>query len=239
MINIRNEYKQRIDDLEKKIKDAYREINEEDEMEKEETRKLKDSYRKQIQEIEQLKTKNRELTNLFKENMNPIKPDSPIDYDNFLNNYDDFFDNYKDTSEPIGTKNIGAFAAFSVATYKAQIKNIDDRIKYLHEKVDEEFRSYNEKQDMIKNIQKLSDKKEELRKKIEDIKYGKDITKTNQRGKGYVNLPILLSKMYTNNSSKKLINDIEQLVKYLCNKKQITKQVYNNLIKTITYKNDS
>ena len=45
--------------------------------------------------------------------------------------------------------------------------------------------------------------------------------------------------MYTNNSSKKLINDIEQLVKYLYNNKQITKQVYNNLIKTITYKNDS
>ena len=37
----------------------------------------------------------------------------------------------KDTSEPIGTINIGAFAALSVVSYKAQTKNIDDRIKYL------------------------------------------------------------------------------------------------------------
>ena len=49
---------------------------------------------------------------------------------------------------------------------------------------------------------------------------------------------MLLSELITN-SSKKLINDIEQLVKYLYNKKQITKQIYNNLIKAITYKNDS
>ena len=59
-----------------------------------------------------------------------------------------------------------------------------------------------------------------------------------QIGKGYINLPILLSKIYTNNNSKELINDIKQLVKYLYDNKQITKQVYNNLIKAITYKND-
>ena len=59
-----------------------------------------------------------------------------------------------------------------------------------------------------------------------------------QKGKGYVNLPILLSKMYANNSSKKQINDIGQLVN-LYDNKQITKQVYNNLIESITYKNDS
>ena len=54
-----------------------------------------------------------------------------------------------------------------------------------------------------------------------------------QKGKGYVNLPILLSKMYTNNSSKELKNNIKQLIKYLYDKKQITKQVYNNLNKAI------
>ena len=59
-----------------------------------------------------------------------------------------------------------------------------------------------------------------------------------QKGKGYVNLPILLSKMYANNSSKKQINDIGQLVN-LYDNKQITKQVYNNLIESITYINDS
>ena len=60
-----------------------------------------------------------------------------------------------------------------------------------------------------------------------------------QKGKGYVDLPILLSKMYTNNNSKELINDINQLVKNLYDNKQITKQVYNILNKVITYKNDS
>ena len=42
-------------------------------------------------------------------------------------------------------------------------------------------------------------------------------------------LPILLSKIYTNNSSKELINDIKQLINNLYSNKQITKQVYNNL----------
>ena len=57
-----------------------------------------------------------------------------------------------------------------------------------------------------------------------------------KKGKGYVDLPIFLSKIYTNNSSKKLISDIEQLMNNLYNNKQITKQVCNNLIKAITYR---
>ena len=64
--------------------------------------------------------------------------------------------------------------------------------------------------------------------------------KQDQKGKGYIDLPILLSKIYTNNkvepSSKELVSNVKQLVKNLYNNKQITKQVYNNLIKAITYK---
>ena len=60
-----------------------------------------------------------------------------------------------------------------------------------------------------------------------------------QKGKGYVNLPILLSKAYTNNSLKELINNIKQLINNLYDNKQINNQVYNNLIEAITYKNDS
>ena len=45
-----------------------------------------------------------------------------------------------------------------------------------------------------------------------------------------------LSKIYTNHSSKELINNIKQLINDLCDTKQITEQVHNNLIKTITYK---
>ena len=49
------------------------------------------------------------------------------------------------------------------------------------------------------------------------------------KGLNISSLPILLSKIYTNNSSKELINDIKQLEKNLYKNKQITKQVYNTL----------
>ena len=60
-----------------------------------------------------------------------------------------------------------------------------------------------------------------------------------KKGKEYIDLPILLSKIHTNNSSKELISNVKQLVKNLYDNKQITKQVYNILNKAITYKNDS
>ena len=49
-------------------------------------------------------------------------------------------------------------------------------------------------------------------------------------------LPVLLSKIYTNNSSRELINDIKQLVKNLHKNKQIIKQVYNTLSSRELYK---
>ena len=57
-----------------------------------------------------------------------------------------------------------------------------------------------------------------------------------KKEKRYVDLPILLSKSNINNSSKELISNVKQLINDLYNNKQITKQVYNNLIKAITYK---
>ena len=53
------------------------------------------------------------------------------------------------------------------------------------------------------------------------------------KGKGYVNLPILLSKLNVTNS-KELISDMKNLLNNLQDTKQITKQVNNNLIKAIT-----
>ena len=49
-------------------------------------------------------------------------------------------------------------------------------------------------------------------------------------------LPILLSKIYIDNSSEELINDIKKLVKNLYKNKQITKQVYNTLSSLELYK---
>ena len=58
------------------------------------------------------------------------------------------------------------------------------------------------------------------------------------RGLNISALPILLSKIYANNSSKELIKNIKQLVNNLYKNKQITKQVYNTLNKALI-KNDS
>ena len=60
--------------------------------------------------------------------------------------------------------------------------------------------------------------------------------KLSGKGLNISSLNILLSKIYTNNSSKELINDIKQLINNLYDNKQITKQVYNVLNKAITYK---
>ena len=71
------------------------------------------------------------------------------------------------------------------------------------------------------------------KKKPSKIKTSKARSFKDQKGKVHVNLPIALSKIYTNNSSKELINNIKQLLNDLYDAKQITKQVYNNLIKAL------
>ena len=68
------------------------------------------------------------------------------------------------------------------------------------------------------------------------IKTSKARSFKDQKGKGQVNLPIALSKIYTNNSSKESISNIKQLINDLYDTKQITKEVYNILNKAITYK---
>ena len=58
-------------------------------------------------------------------------------------------------------------------------------------------------------------------------KYG--YKKSSGKGLNISSLPVLLSKIYTNNSPKELINDTKRLVKNLYKNKQITKQLYNTL----------
>ena len=60
----------------------------------------------------------------------------------------------------------------------------------------------------------------------------------NQEGGGVFKLLTLLIQLLTKNNSKKIKDEINQILKKLYDLKQITKQVYNNLIKAITYKND-
>ena len=52
-------------------------------------------------------------------------------------------------------------------------------------------------------------------------------------------LPIALAKVKAGNNSESLLNEIRQIVYFLYQSKQITKKVYNNIIKSIqwNYKN--
>ena len=122
---------------------------------------------------------------------------------------------------------------------------LSGKIKYNDVKDYEEEINIIEKDlnNLIKS--KKNDKLKYDIKKINYLVYGKDKEKIktdqaksfeDQKGKGHVNLPIVLSKIYTDNSSTELINNIKQLINDLYNNEQITKQVYNNLIKAITYK---
>ena len=46
-------------------------------------------------------------------------------------------------------------------------------------------------------------------------------------------LPIALAQVKAGNNSEKLLNEIRQIVYSLCQSKEITKKVYNNLLKSI------
>ena len=88
-------------------------------------------------------------------------------------------------------------------------------------------------------------KKVDLRAIDDDIRKLDDEFR-NQKGSGtftyqnkFVKLLTLLTQLLTKNNSKKLKDDINQILKELYNSKQITKQVYNILNKSISYKNDS
>ena len=113
-----------------------------------------------------------------------------------------------------------------VEDYTEGINNIEKKLnKSIKSKNNDKLKNY------IKKINYVVYGKDKERIKTDQAKSFKD-----QKRKGHVNLPIPLSKIYTNNSSKELINNIKQLINDLYDTKQITKQVYNNLIKAITYK---
>ena len=109
-------------------------------------------------------------------------------------------------------------------THEREIKNLKNQLN-LEEKSDQEPKS-RKRADQEPKSRKRADQEPKSRKNDD------------YQGKGYVNLPILLSKLNIN-SSKELISNIKQLINDLYDNEKITKQVYNNLIKAITYKNDS
>ena len=102
------------------------------------------------------------------------------------------------------------------------------QIHYLN-KIDNDLKA----NENIDNIS-IGSEIRELEKRLGDLpKKGSGVF-TSQ--KEFAKLLTFLAQLLTNNSSKEPISDIKQLINNLYDNKQITKQVYNVLNKTTTYK---
>ena len=82
------------------------------------------------------------------------------------------------------------------------------------------------------NLRSLDDQIRELEDEFRDQKGSGTLTYQNK----FVKLLTLLTQLLTKNNSRKLKDDINKILKELYNSKQITKQIYNMLNKSITYK---
>ena len=105
----------------------------------------------------------------------------------------------------------------------------------------------NKQKKVINNLDKLYNSREEVinffRDYIEILSDANYDAKQNEtEGKGLKiltpkqmlqRLPIALAQVKAGNNSESLLNEIRQIVYSLCQSKQITKKVYNNIIKSI------
>ena len=99
--------------------------------------------------------------------------------------------------------------------------------------------------DLKEEIKKMSEEERKIEKPDKIVKIVREIlkfNKQNQEGKGIKiltpnqmlsRLPITLAQLKAGNNSEKLKNEIRQLLYSLYHSKNMTKQVYNNLIKPI------
>ena len=99
--------------------------------------------------------------------------------------------------------------------------------------------------DLKEEIKKMSEKEKEIEAPELIVEILEEILKfneQNQQGKGIKiltpnqmlsRLPVSLAQLQAGNNSNKLKNEIRQLLYSLYRSKNITKQVYNNLIKHI------
>ena len=144
--------------------------------------------------------------------------------------------------------------------YKYELNISDSRIKYLDKIIKENPKISAKEIDIINQLKSLyttrkdffkikvnnpKSKPPDLRSLDDQIRKLEDEFRE-QKGSGtftyqnkFVKLLTLLTQLFTKNTahnSKKLKDDINQMLKELYNSKQITKQVYNMLNKSITYK---
>ena len=136
----------------------------------------------------------------------------------------------------------------------------NSRIKYLDKIIEENPKMSAKKIDIINQLKSLytmrkyyfkikiydpESKKPNLKSLDDQIRKLEDEFR-DQKGSGtfpsqnkFVKLLTLLTQLLTKNNSKKFKDNINQILKELYDSKQITKQVYNILCKSILNKNDS
>ena len=114
--------------------------------------------------------------------------------------------------------------------------DITNQLKTLYVIRKKYFRiKINDPKSKTPNLRSLDDQICKLEDEFRDQKGSGTFTYQNK----FVKLLNLLTQLLTKNNSKKLKDDINQILKELYNSKQITKQIYNILNKSILYKNDS
>ena len=143
--------------------------------------------------------------------------------------------------------------------YEYELNISNSRIKYLDKIIKENPKMSAKEIDVINQLKSLYT----MRKKYFNVKINNPKSKTpdlriaddqirnlkkefrDQKGSGtfisqnkFVKLLTLLTQLLTKNISKKIKDDINQILKELYDSKQITKKVYNILNKSIPYKND-
>ena len=162
------------------------------------------------------------------------------DKNEFLKLYDEIIKNGKFT-ETINKKVISSeiFKVFVEDILNGKIN--DNKIEKYIKKINIIEKDLN-KSKKGKKINKLKNYIEKIKTPVYEKDKGRvrtDEAKSfeDQKGKGYVDLTILFSKLNIN-SSKELISNIKQLINNLHENEQITKQVYNILNRAITYKTD-
>ena len=143
--------------------------------------------------------------------------------------------------------------------HKDEIERASSTIKFLNKKIKKDPAMPIEKKYIVNQLKELYELREiyftnkfnnrpENNENINLISIDDDINKLlnelrKQEGSGiftyqneFVKLLTLLTQLLTKNNSKKIEDEINQIVKKLYNLKQITKEVYNILDKAITYK---
>ena len=114
-------------------------------------------------------------------------------------------------------------------------KEIDiiNQLKSLYTMKTEYFKvKNNNPKSKTADLKVVDDQISDLENEFRDQKGSRTFTYQNK----FIKLLALLMQLPTKNNSKKLKDDINQILKELYNSKQITKQVYNILNKSILYK---